>query len=113
MTATTSLKKNVQILKREVKRIYWLVKINCIQFDLLKTELLHWTLKKVARMTELKLLNRDIVKFKNVVKWLRIWFDANWTFKQHILTRTAQATAMFNRLAQLTNSERGLLVYTI
>lgn len=76
-------------------------------------KLLHWTTEKVVRMTEMQLLNRDIVKFKGVVKWFKIWFDANQTFKQHVSIRTAQATVMFYRLAQLANSERGLSAYSI
>jgi ribonuclease HI len=112
-TATTSLKKNVQILEREARRIYQLAEKNCIQFDLSKTELLHWTTEKVAKTTELKLPNGDIVKSQGVVKWLGIWFDANRTFKQHVATRVAQATATFHRLARLANSERGLSAYAL
>jgi len=76
-------------------------------------KLLHWTTEKVVRITEMQLLNKDIVKFKSVVKWFKIWFDANQTFKQHVSIRTAQATVMFYRLAQLANSERGLSAYSI
>jgi len=90
-TAFTSLKKNVKILEREARRIYQLAVSSSIQFNLFKTELLHWTILKEIKLisSELILLNSDIVKSEETVKWLNIWFDANRTFKQHVSMRVA------------------------
>lgn len=114
-TASTSLKKNVQILEREAKRIYQLAAGSLIQFDLSKTELLHWTTSQETKLASsiLALPNGDLVKSEGTVKWLGIGFDANRTFKQHVSSRVAQATATFYRLARLANSERGLSAYAI
>lgn len=65
-TALTSLKKNVQILERKAKKIYQWAANSSIQFNLFKTELLHWTTLKETKLalSELSLPNDDIVNQK-------------------------------------------------
>ncbi|PVH73133.1 hypothetical protein DL98DRAFT_608538 [Cadophora sp. DSE1049] len=48
--------------------IYKLGAKNAIQFDLVKTELIHFIIGKKAKTTSLKLLNKIIVKLKEVVR---------------------------------------------
>ena len=106
--ASTSLKKNTRILEREVAKLYELGAKNAIQFDLAKTELMHFSTGKQAKITTLKLPNGEIVEPKEVVRWLGIWFDPGLTFKQHVATRASQARSAFQRMARLANTERGL-----
>jgi hypothetical protein len=87
--ASTSLKRNIKILEREVAKLYELAAENAIQFDLAKTELLHFTTSKEAKVATLTLRNREILQSKDVVRWLGIWFDPGLTFKQHVSIRTA------------------------
>jgi hypothetical protein len=82
--ASTSLKKNIKILEREVAKLYKLAAKNAIQFDLAKTELLHFTTLKEVKVATLTLLNQEILQSKDVVRWLGIWFDPGLTFKQHV-----------------------------
>lgn len=107
-TASTSLKKNTRILEREVAKLYELGAQKAIQFDLVKTELIHFTTAKEAKTTSMKLPNGEIIEPKEVVRWLGVWFDAGLTFKQHVATRVSQARSAFLRMTRLANCERGL-----
>ena len=77
IVATTSFKKNIKILEREVALIYTLSTKNTIQFDLEKTKLIYFGHSTI----ELELPNSLIIKPKELVKWLGIWFDKGLTFK--------------------------------
>jgi hypothetical protein len=93
--ASTSIKKNVRILQREVTKIYSLRAENAIQFDLGKTELIYFTKAKEAESASLKLPDGQDVQPKEVVRWLGVWFDPLLTFKQHVAIRTSQARSAF------------------
>jgi ribonuclease HI len=108
-TASTSLKKNIQALEKEADRLYQLGKDLAIQFDLDKTELIHFTKGKEAASKSLRLPeNQGTIQPKELVRWLGIWFDPNISFKQHLNIRVSQARSAFFRLARLANIERGL-----
>jgi hypothetical protein len=96
IVSSTSLKKNVKILEREASKMYELGAKDAIQFDLAKTELLHFS--KRAKTTSLK---------------LRIWFDPNLSFKEHVNIRASQARSAFLRMTRLANTERGLSPYAL
>jgi reverse transcriptase-like protein len=107
-TSSTSLKKNVRILEREVEKLYKLEKECAISFDLQKTELIHFTSGKEAKQTTLTLPNQEIIEPKEVVWWLEIWFNSWLSFKEHINTRVSQAKSAFLRMSRLINIKRGL-----
>jgi hypothetical protein len=48
VTSSTSLKKNYKILEREASKLYILGAENYIEFDLAKTELIHFFSRKVG-----------------------------------------------------------------
>ena len=108
VVSSTSVKKNIKILEREVAKIYQLGLAMAIGFDLAKTELLHFTTSKAAKTASLLLPDQDVVQPKEVVRWLGIWFDSSLSFKQHVAIRTSQARSAFHRMARLANTERGL-----
>jgi ribonuclease HI len=112
-TSSTSLKRNIRILEREVKKLYELGKECAISFDLSKTELIHFTLGKEAKTTTLTLPNQEVVEPKEVVRWLGIWFDPKLSFKKHIDIRVSQAKSAFLRISRLVNIERGLSPFAV
>jgi len=59
VVSTTSIKKNIKILEREVAKLYSLGAKNAIEFDLAKTELIHFTTSKAAKSSSLLLLNQE------------------------------------------------------
>lgn len=112
ITASTSLKKNIRILEREVTIIHTSGEENAVAFDLTKTELMHFTGRKtVEQGTQqhiITLPNGDTVQPSGLIRWLGIWFDPKLSFRNHIQMRVAQATQSFHRMARLANTGRGL-----
>jgi ribonuclease HI len=108
VTSSTSLRKNIKVLESEIAKLYELGAQNAIEFDLEKTELIHFYTGKASRDTNLILPNNEVVKPKALVRWLGIWFDQSLSFKEHVSIRISQAKQAFLRLARLANSERGL-----
>ena len=113
VVSTTSLKKNIKILEREAARLYELAARNAIEFDLAKTELIHFTMAREAKTASLHLPNQEIIKPKELVRWLGVWFDQGLTFKQHVAIRTSQARSAFYRMTRLANSNRGLSPFAL
>ncbi|KAF5189612.1 reverse transcriptase, partial [Thalictrum thalictroides] len=108
IASSKSIRKNIKILEREASHIYALGTNNAIDFDLAKTELVHFSRSKDAKKGTMTLPNGDILSPNTLVRWLGIWFDPLLSFSQHIAIRTTQATKAFYRLARLANTERGL-----
>ena len=86
---------------------------NAIEFDLEKTELMHFTTGKEAKTANLRLPNGKIINPKEIVKWLGITFDPGLTFKKHVATRTSQARSAFQRMTRLANTAKGLSPFAV
>lgn len=112
-TASTSLERNVALLEKEAQKLYQLADVNKIAFDLEKTELIHWTASHNAIDLALKLPNDVVVKPKQSIKWLGIYFDPNLSFKQHVAIKIAKAKGAFFRMTRLANIERGLTPFAL
>ena len=65
---STSLRKNIRILEREVQKLYQLGAINTIEFDLAKTELIYFIISKEASSRPLLLPNKEVVQPKELVR---------------------------------------------
>jgi len=61
-TSSTSWRKNVRILQREVEKIITTRQSQAIQFDLAKTELLHFSKSKKAREATITLPTGECIK---------------------------------------------------
>ena len=72
---------------------------NCMQFDMEKTELIHFHFKRSFNlkneMYSVK-IGESIVQSKNLVKWLGIWLNSKLTFKQHMEKKTTQVLKILN-----------------
>ncbi|EDN93481.1 hypothetical protein SS1G_09348 [Sclerotinia sclerotiorum 1980 UF-70] len=71
-TFSTSWKKNIISLERATKQIYALGKENAIQFDLAKTELIHFSTSKDTKTASIKLPNKEIIQPSTIIRWLGI-----------------------------------------
>ena len=108
LTASTSLKKNARTLQKAVESLTQQGKQQAIEFDLAKTELIHFS-KGKGSSTAITLPSGDVIEpAKTAVRWLGIWFDPGLTFKDHIKIRATKAYSSFKRMERLANSERGL-----
>jgi Reverse transcriptase (RNA-dependent DNA polymerase) len=107
IASSKSYKKNIEILQREAKSLITLGNKNHIEFDIDKTELIHFYISPKLVLS-LELPNEVVIEPKRLVKWLGVYFDSNLKFKEHIATRTSLAKQSFYRLNRLVNITRGL-----
>lgn len=105
--ASNSVHTNVRILEEEIKVLVELAKEKAIQFDLEKTELIHFSRTK-KQLPSIRLPGGAIKEPEKCVRWLGIWFNRSLSFREHIQYRTTQAKQAFYRLMRLANTERGL-----
>src|SRR6266487_5746908 len=109
VASSESIEKNCKILKEAVIRIFEKGADNLIQFDLEKTELIHFHSKKnIGENVNICFLENYLVEAKSIVKWLGIWLDSKLNFKEHVEKMVAQATRIFHQIKRLSNIERGL-----
>ena len=108
LTASTSLKKNARTLQRAVEALTEYGNQQAVQFDLAKTELIHFSKGKGSNSSIILPSGETIKPATTAVRWLGIWFDSGLTFKDHIKIRATKALASFQRMVRLANSERGL-----
>jgi hypothetical protein len=97
-----------------VKKLTKTGQSQAIQFDLAKTELLHFIKSDKARAATITLPEGKKIKPAwKAVRWLGIWFDPFLNFKEHMKIRAMKALAMFNRMDRLANLENGLTANSI
>ncbi|KAH7552688.1 hypothetical protein BM1_08639 [Bipolaris maydis] len=106
--SSTSVRKNIKLLEKEIQNLFRLAEESAIQFDSSKTELVNWTRSRKDQARVLTLPNQEIVQSKELVRWLGVYFDCSLKFKHHSLIRNQQASAAFHRLSRLANSNKGL-----
>ena len=82
-----SIKENCQLLQKLAQDLLIKQQNNCMQFDMEKTELIHFhskrsfDLENEAYSVKIK---DSIIQSKDLVKWLGIWLDSKLIFKQHV-----------------------------
>lgn len=107
LTASSkSYSQNCKILEREIAKMIELASQNAIEFDLSKTELMHFGSKNIQESIQLP--DRNIIHPKDLVKWLGIYLDPNLTFKEHVAIKTAKARSNLHRISRIVNISRGL-----
>ncbi len=86
-------------------------KQNCMQFDVDKTELIHFHSKRSLDLkNELYLVKVEETIFqpKELVKYLEIWLNSKLSFKAHVERKIASAQKVFTQIERLSNIEREL-----
>ncbi len=85
-----SIEKNCKILKEVVIRIFEKGVDNLIQFNLEKTELIHFHSKRnIGENVNTCFSENYLVDAKSIVKWLGIWLDLKLNFKEYIEKKVA------------------------
>lgn len=79
-----------------------------ISFNLSKTELIHFSSNRKAKSYNLELPDSTIVKPKEIVRWLGIYFNTKLRYKHYINTLVLKARCALYRLNRLTTIELGL-----
>ena len=69
---------------------------NNIQFDMEKTELIHFHSKRIDNYQDYIVRIGDIqVEPKNLIRGLGVWLDSKLNFKEHVEKKIADATRVF------------------
>ena len=111
IASSKSFKKNISILEREASLLVKLGEEYSINFDIEKTELIHFFGGKST--PSITLPDKTILAPSKLVKWLGIYFDSNLKFKNHRLIRVSLAKQMFYRVNRLSNITIGLSPFAI
>ena len=112
IASSKSFKKNIKILERETDKLVTLGNESSIQFDIDKTELIHFFIRPKLKPS-LVLPNGTRILPTRLVRWLGIHFDSNLKFKEHIAIRTSLAKQAFYRLNRLSSITRGLSAFAL
>ncbi len=100
-----NIDKNVKILKNAAKIAFTWAENNIMQFNDLKSELIHFESHKTTLNQMIILLNNMIIKSKTYVQWLEVWLNRKLNFKVHVQTKIATVTRTLHSLFRLMNSE--------
>jgi hypothetical protein len=95
------------VLKTAAEKLINYGNQHCIEFDMDKTELIHFHANNRDN-ENITLRNGTTILAKNEIKWLGIWFDKRLKFKTHVKNRIASATRVFHSIERLSNTSRGL-----
>ncbi len=100
-----NIDKNVKILKNAAKIAFTWAENNAVQFDDLKSELIHFERHKIILKQMIILLNNMIIKSKTCVQWLKVWLNRKLNFKVHVQTKITTVTKTLHSLFKLMNNE--------
>ena len=107
--ASNSIKNNCEMLELAAEKLLQLQSQNNIQFDMEKTELIHFHSKKIDNYQDYIIQIGNIqIEPKSLVKWLGIWLDSKLNFKEHVEKKIADITRIFHQITRLSNTEKGL-----
>ncbi len=100
-----NIDKNVKMLKNAAKIAFTWAENNAVQFNDLKSELIHFESHKMTLNQMIILLNNMIIKSKTCVWWLKVWLNRKLNFKVHVQTKIATVIRTLHSLFKLMNSE--------
>ncbi len=80
-------------------------KNNIMQFNDLKSELIHFESHKMTLNQMIILLNNMIIKSKIYIWWLKVWLNRKLNFKVHVQMKIMTVTRTLHSLFKLINSE--------
>src|SRR5436190_10385734 len=109
--SSKSIEENCQLLQKLAEDLLLDSKQNCMQFDVDKTELIHFHSK---RSFDLKnelysvKVGETVFQPKELVKYLGIWLDSKLSFKAHVEKKIASAQKILMQIERLSNTEKGL-----
>jgi reverse transcriptase-like protein len=105
--SSTSAAKNCRALATIFQELMASAAENGAEFAAEKTELIHFSTRRQP-ITEGITVAGVTITPKPVVRWLGVFLDSKLTFKPHIQRKAVAATAAFQRLQSLGNTQRGL-----
>src|SRR5436190_3246306 len=107
--SSKSLESNYKILELTVEKLLQMQTQNNIQFDMEKTELIHFHSKRIINYQDYTVqIGNMRIEPESLVRWLDIWLDSKLNFKEHMEKKIADATRVFHQITRLSITEKGL-----
>jgi len=109
--SSKSIEENCQLLQKLAEDLLLDSKQNCMQFDVDKTELIHFHSKRSFDLkNELHSVKvgETVFQPKELVKYLGIWLDSKLSFKAHVEKKIASAQKVLMQIERLSNTEKRL-----
>ncbi len=100
-----NIDKNVKILKNAAKITFTWAENNAVQFNDLKSELIHFESHKMTLNQMIILFNNTVIKSKTCIQWLKVWLNRKLNFKVYMQMKIVTVTRMLHSLFKLMNSE--------
>src|SRR5205809_5166968 len=107
IAVSKSIKENCNKLQNAAKSLVEWGNSHNVQFDVKKTELIHFDSSKKSMKYSVKFMKNNILP-QELVRYLGVWFDRKLSFKAHVQERIAAANRMFHSISRLANTERDL-----
>jgi hypothetical protein len=104
----TSLRRieiNCEKLNQAISKAFDWARENVIKFDDFKSEMIHFELKKEMSSNAITLSNETTLKSQKSVKWLEIYSDTKFNFKEHVNKKIANATKALHSISRLQNTK--------
>src|SRR5204863_3404023 len=109
--SSKSIEENCQLLQKLAEELLIDSEQNCMQFDVDKTELIHFHSKRSldlkSELYSVK-VGETVFQPKELVKYLGIWLDSKLSFKAHVEKKIASAQKVLMQIERLSNTEKGL-----
>ncbi len=109
--SSKSIEENCQLLQKLAEDLLVEQSQNCMQFDVEKTELIHFHSKRFLDLKDERYsvkIGETVFQPKELVKYLGIWLDSKLSFKAHVEKKIALATKIFMQIERLSNTEKEL-----
>ncbi len=100
-----NIDKNVKMLKNAAKIAFTWAENNAVQFNNLKSELIHFESHKTTLNQMIILSNNTVIKSKTCIRWLEVWLNRKLNFKVHVQTKIVTVTRTLHSLFRLMNNE--------
>jgi hypothetical protein len=83
-TSSKKIEINCERLCQAISKAFDWASENVVNFDDTKLEMIHFELKKKMSMISITLSNEITLRYHKSVKWLKIYLDKKFTFKEHV-----------------------------
>lgn len=107
VASSKTIEENCKKLQKALNIMLLRQKENLVQFDMDKTELIHFGSQNTEK-NQLRINSELVIEPKVLVKWLGIWLNSKLCFKSHVEKKIAAAERTLNQIIRLSNTERGL-----
>ena len=100
--------KNCRLLKSILKDLFLLAENKAVQFNIGKTELIHFYIKRQLIEESITIRSLEVKPATKLIRWLGIYLDRKLDFKAHVEIKINVAIGAYFSLQRLSTIQKGL-----